>query len=415
MMDKILNVYLNAECVGKLSQDQAGNLTFKYDDAYFASAGRGISLSLPLQEHTHQGAHVDAFFSGLLPDESVRDRLAAFLGVSKANAFALLEIVGGDCAGAIALYPRESTPPTQTHADYQVLDDKALIEALDMIKRRPMLAGDDGYRLSLAGAQDKLAVRLLEGGDVAIMKNGAPSTHILKPMIERVIDSAHNELFCMRLAQNVGLDAPNVSLHHVGDRPYYIVERYDRTINENGHIARIHQEDFCQALGIAPTIKYQREGGPSIDQCLDVITAHTARPARDNLKFLDIVVFNFLIGNADAHGKNVSLLYTGNKPVLAPAYDLLSTAIYPDLADKMAMKIGGQYKPKDIYLLSFLKHVPDTKLAQNAMTKRIHAMSDKVLAEFPKLVDALKSENVNSDIFDDIYKVVKHRAERLRA
>lgn len=414
MTDKILDVYLHSECVGKLSQDQAGNLTFKYDDGYFASASRGISLSLPLQKEAHQGAHVLAFFSGLLPDESVRDRLAAFLGVSNANAFALLEIVGGDCAGAIALYPEEGTPPTPTHADYQVLDDKALIEALDMIKRRPMLAGDDGYRLSLAGAQDKLAVRLLDG-DVAIMKNGAPSTHILKPMIKRVIDSAHNELFCMRLAKKIGIDVPNASLHHVGDRPYYLVERYDRTIDKNGHITRIHQEDFCQALGIAPTIKYQREGGPSIDQCLDVITAHTARPARDNLKFLDIVVFNFLIGNADAHGKNFSLLYAENKPALAPAYDVLSTAIYPDLADKMAMKIGGQYKPKDMYLFNFLKHVPDTKLAQNAMTKRIHAMTNKVLAEFPKLVDALKSENVHSDIFDDIYKVVKHRAERLRA
>ncbi len=412
MTGKTLDVYLNAELVGKLSQDQASNLTFTYSDSYIASTNKAISLSLPLQEQSHKGVQVQAFFAGLLPDESVRDRLADFLGVSEENSFALLEIVGGDCAGALALYPEGEAPPTAPNEDHHLLDDKALIEALDMIKRRPMLAGDDGYRLSLAGAQDKLAVRMIDG-KVAIMKNGAPSTHILKPMIERISDSAHNELFCMRLAQKVGIEAPSVSLHYVGDQPYYLVERYDRTIDEDGNITRIHQEDFCQALGIAPSIKYQREGGPGIDQCLDVIKANTARPAVDNLNFLDIIIFNFLIGNADGHGKNFSLLYEGSKPKLAPAYDLLSTAIYPDLADKMAMKIGGKYEPREIYLWHLLKHVPDTKLAQNAMTKRIHAMGEKVQAEFSNLEGELKDEGISSDVFGAISKVVKQRIEQL--
>ncbi len=412
MTVKILDVYLNAELVGKLSQDLAGNLTFGYTKNYCVSAKWGISLSLPLQEEPHNGYHVQAFFSGLLPDETVRDRLAEFLGVSNTNSFALLEIVGGDCAGALALYPEGVSPPNVSQDDYQMLDDKALIQVLDLIKRRPMLAGEEGYRLSLAGAQDKLAVRLIEG-KIAIMKNGAPSTHILKPIIERITDSAHNELFCMRLAQRVGIRVPEVSLHHVGDTPYYLVERYDRVVDEKGAIIRIHQEDFCQALGRAPSIKYQREGGPSINQCLEVVKANTAKPAFDSLKFLDLIIFNYLIGNADGHGKNFSLLYTGKKPELAPAYDLLSTAIYPELSKKMAMKIGEKYDPREIYLWHFLKHVPDTKLAQSSMKKRIHAMGEKVLDEFPKLVEDLKQEGLGSDVYDYIFKIVEGRVDRL--
>jgi len=409
---RTLDVYLNAELVGKLSQDLAGNLTFGYTKPYCEMSKWGISLSLPLQKEPHKGYHVQAFFSGLLPDEAVRDRLAEFLGVSNTNSFALLEIVGGDCAGALALYPEGVKPHNLTQNDYHVLDDKALIQVLDLIKQRPMLAGGEGYRLSLAGAQDKLAVRPIDG-KIAIMKNGAPSTHILKPIIERITDSAHNELFCMRLAHRVGIRVPNVSLHHVGDKPYYLVERYDRLVDEKGLVTRIHQEDFCQALGRAPSIKYQREGGPSIDECLELIKANTARPAFDSLKFLDLITFNYLIGNADGHGKNFSLLYNGNKPELAPAYDLLSTAIYPELSKKMAMKIGEKYEPREIYLWHFLKHVPDTKLAQSSMKKRIHAMGEKVLYEFPKLVEELGQEDLNSNVYEDIFKIVEGRVDRL--
>jgi serine/threonine-protein kinase HipA len=410
-MNRILDVYLCDNFVGTLTQDDSGDLEFSYDLGYLETTSRGISLSLPSTQKLHKGKTVKAFFSGLLPEESVRERLAGYLGVSEKNPFALLEIVGGDCAGALALYPQDKKPSEEAK-EIEPLDDARLKEILDLIKRRPMLAGDEGYRLSLAGAQDKLAVGF-KNGKVQLIKGGAPTTHILKPIIERVQDSAHNELFCMKLAKRMGIAVPEAMLHFVDDMPYYLVERYDRVIGEDGSVKRIHQEDFCQALGIAPEIKYEREGGPSIAACQDVISNHTARPAADQIKLLDIVIFNYLIGNADAHGKNFSLLYKGDKPELAPAYDLLSTVVYLDLSEKMAMKIGGKYKPKDVYLHNFHRMVSDTKAAQSVMNRQIKKMSEKIVDAAITLRIKLQKEGLTSDIFEEIIEIIKERSHRL--
>ena len=410
-MTRTLDVYLHDRLAGGLEQADNGDLTFTYAAEYLDAAPHGISLSLPLKAATHSGNAVKAFFSGLLPEQSVRARLARCLGLSETNPFALLEAVGGDCAGAVAFYPHGTKPPAHSD-DVEVLDDKALGEVLALIKRRPMLAGDDGYRFSLAGAQDKLAVGFREGR-VALIKDGAPTTHILKPVIETFEDSAHNELFCMRLAKKMGLDAPKTSLGFAGDTPYYLVERYDRHTASDGTITRIHQEDFCQALGIAPEIKYEAEGGPNIAACQEVITNQTTHPAADQMQMLDRVLFNYLIGNADAHGKNFALLYKGDKPELAPVYDLLSTAVDPKLDEKMAMKIGGIYKPINVFPNHFHKLAPDTKAAQSDMKKRMEKMKEKMLKIAPKLKADLTAKGLESDVFDDIINIIKIRARNL--
>ena len=407
-MTRTLDVYLHDRLAGCLEQADSGDLTFTYAADYLDTAPHALSLSLPLEAATHSGNAVRAFFSGLLPEQSVRARLARCLGLSETNPFALLEAVGGDCAGALAFYPHGTKPPALSD-DVEVLDDKALGEVLALIKRRPMLAGDDGYRFSLAGAQDKLAVGFREGR-VALIKDGAPTTHILKPAIEGIKDSAHNELFCMRLAKIMGLDAPKTSLGFASDTPYYLVERYDRHTASDGTITHIHQEDFCQALGIAPEIKYEAEGEPSIAAYQQVINDHTARPAADQMKLLNRVLFNYLIGNADAHGKNFSLLYKGDKPELAPVYDLLSTAIYPSLAKNMAMKIGGQYEPQDVYPQQFYKLVPETKAARADMKKCMEKMVKEMLGVAPSLKASLGAEGLASDVFGDIITIIETRA-----
>lgn len=410
-MTRVLDVYLENKLAGNLEQTTGGDLVFTYQSEYIETATFAISLSLPLQKEPLTGNKVKAFFSGLLPEESVRARLARYLGLSEKNPFALLEAVGGDCAGALALYPRGEIPP-KVSDEVEVLDDGSLKDVLDLIRRRPMLAGDDGYRLSLAGAQDKLAVGFKEGR-VLLLKGGAPTTHILKPLIDRVQDSAHNEFFCMTLAKRVGLDVPKASLQMVGKMPYYLVERYDRDFSGSGRVVRIHQEDFCQALGISPEIKYEREGGPSIKACQDLISKHSARPAVDQIKLLDMILFNYLIGNADAHGKNYSLLYKGNKPEIAPAYDLLSTAIYPDLSEKMAMKIGGKYKPSDVYLRHFYKLIPDTKAARTVFERQSQKMINKMKQVAPSLIGALQAQGIHTPVFDNILAVIRQRADRL--
>jgi len=409
---RALDVYWDTALVGRLMQNAAGSLSFAYDPGFLHSAAAGISISLPLQDILFEGDVVKAFFSGLLPEESVRIRLAQYLGVSDKNAFALLQAVGGECAGALALYPRGEQPAPAGVNNIETLDDARLAEILVLIKRRPFLAGDN-LRLSLAGAQDKLAVGF-ENGHVLLMKNGQPTTHILKPVIDRVTDSAHNELFCMRLAKMVGLDVPFADIHFVNDSPYYIVERYDRVRQRDGTVTRVHQEDFCQALGILPEIKYEREGGPSIAKCQRVILDHAARPAADQIKLLHIVIFNYLIGNADAHSKNFSLLYRGQKPELAPAYDLLSTAIYPDLSPKMAMKIGGKYEPNDVFLRHWHRLVPETKAAQSAMNKQLKAIAASTIENALVLKKTLEDQGLRSPVFANICKVIEDRAGRIQ-
>jgi serine/threonine-protein kinase HipA len=412
MSTRLLDVYWNDDLTGQLAQDRSGLLSFTYDTDFLQRAATGISLSLPLREAPYEGEEVRAFFSGLLPEESVRARLAAVLGVSEKNTFALLREVGGECAGALALYPEGERPAIAPTDDAEVLDDARLSEILALIKRRPMLAGDDGYRLSLAGAQDKLAVGFIDG-KVILLKGGQPTTHILKPIIDRITDSVHNELFCMRLAKQIGIEAPFADIHFVNDTPYYLVERYDRAVQDDGTVTRIHQEDFCQALGIPPELKYEREGGPSIARCQNVIALHAARPAADQIKLFEMVIYNYLIGNADAHGKNFSLLYRQAKPELAPAYDLLSTAVYPDLSEKMAMKIGSKYKPSEVFLRHWQSVVPNTKAAQAALGRQLKAMTQKTVAEAHALKRSLQEQSISSPIFEQICNVIEARGVRI--
>lgn len=413
-MTRVLDVYWNADLTGKLVQDASGVLSFTYNSDFLQHAAMGISISLPLREAPHKGDEVRAFFSGLLPEETVRIRLAAVLGVSEKNTFSLLREVGGECAGALALFPSGEQPPAAYTDDAEILDDARLSEILSLIKRRPMLAGDDGYRLSLAGAQDKLAVGFM-GGKIMLLKGGQPTTHILKPVIDRIADSVHNELFCMRLAGQIGIDVPYADIHFVNETPYYLVARYDRTVQPDGSVMRIHQEDFCQALGVLPELKYEREGGPSIARCQGIITQHIAQPAADQIKLLERVIFNYLIGNADAHGKNFSLLYRVMKPELAPAYDLLSTAVYAELSEKMAMKIGSKYKSNEVMLRHWHSLVPDTKASKAALNRQLKIVATRAVEEALALKKVLNDQGITSPIFDSISKIVEMRAGRLLA
>jgi serine/threonine-protein kinase HipA len=227
------------------------------------------------------------------------------------------------------------------------LSDNEVVAILDELPHRPMLAGKDGLRLSLAGAQDKLPV-VFDGDRIGLPRNGTPSSHILKPAILAVEDSVINEGYCMALADAIELKPAKSKVHRVLDRSFLLVERYDRLIDAQGDRQRVHQEDFCQALGVMPELKYQNEGGPDLAQCFDLVRSATRPNAPQILRLFDYVIFNSLIGNHDAHAKNFSLLYSGNAPVLAPCYDVLSTAVYPKLTPKMAMKIGSKYNFSEV-------------------------------------------------------------------
>jgi len=218
-------------------------------------------------------------------------------------------------------------------------------------------------------------------------RNGMPSSHILKPAIHAVEDSVINEGFCLALAKAMQLKPAKSKVHAVADRPFLLVERYDRTADPEGRRQRLHQEDFCQALGVVPEMKYQNEGGPDLAQCFELVRRVTRPSAPQVLRLLDYVIFNVLIGNHDAHAKNFSLLYLkpGKVPVLAPFYDILSTAVYPTMTPKMAMKIGSKYKFSEVQARHWDQFAEGAGLAKAQAKKRILELAKSLPATARKL------------------------------
>lgn len=411
-MTRTLDVYFQDTKAGELVQSDSGTLAFAYAANYLANNdARAISVSMPLREEPYGDRLAQAYFSGLLPDERARRRLAKWLGISNANTFGLLEMIGGECAGALTLMPAGKPMPSTFDHPPEPLSENRLAEILDLLRARPLLAGTMGVRLSLAGAQNKLAVCMMDG-EVALAIGGHPTTHILKPYIEGLSGTVENEIFCMRLAKKVGLSAPDVSKGSVGKVDYYLIKRYDRTTNSEGLVSRLHQEDFCQALGIPPQFKYEDEGGPGVSQSIQLIRSHTRAPAADNLTFLRMLIFHFLIGNADAHSKNYALLYREKTPDLAPVYDAICTAVYPSMTKRLAMKIGGRNLPDTIYLKHWLTVASDTAPAQRLLEDELQKTAQLMLEASEKLASELRDEGIEHPIIGKIQKVVKNRAQR---
>ncbi|MEE8524879.1 MAG: type II toxin-antitoxin system HipA family toxin [Thermoanaerobaculia bacterium] len=412
-MARDLTVYLHGEAVGTLRQEDSGRLAFSYRRQWLdGSDAQPVSLSLPLRNEPFEDRETRPFFAGLLPDELIRERLARYLGISRQNDFALLAEVGGECAGAVALYPPDASPPAVREGNLEPLDEAALAALLRDLPRRPLLAGGE-LRLSLAGAQDKMA--LVRGDGTFFLPRGDfPTTHILKPAIEKFADTVANECFCMRLAAHLGLRAPPVAIASAEGLSFLIIERYDRA-RSGGGIARIHQEDFCQALAIPPERKYQSEGGPSLAQAFALLDA-CARPALDRLELLRRVLFNCLIGNADAHGKNFALLHRPEGIVLAPAYDIICTSIYPDHTDRMAMKIGGKSRSVEVLPRHWERFAREVGLAPPRVRRDLIAMAERLPSEARFVADELTASGDagRPAVYDQIVHDVEARCEHLR-
>ena len=403
-----LDVWLFAYRVGTLALVD-GRLNFCYLPDWLSHKDAiTLSASLPLQAEPFDDRKTRPFFAGLLPEGQMRRLIAQQFQVSGQNDFALLDHIGGECAGAVTfLEPGQALPVSTRTDDVQWLSDDEVVAILDELPRRPMLAGKDGLRLSLAGAQDKLPV-VFDGTRIGLPLNGTPSSHILKPPIHAVEDSVINEGFCMALAEAMQLKPAKSKVHKVLDRSFLLVERYDRLIDAQGNRQRLHQEDFCQALGVVPEMKYQNEGGPDLVQCFDLLRSATRPSAPQVLRLLDYVIFNALIGNHDAHAKNFSLLYSGKAPVLAPSYDTLSTAAYPTMTQKMAMKIGSNYKFSEVQARHWEQFAESVGLTKAQAKRRILELAKLLPANARKLQFAPERGFVGNAVVEQISTLIEH-------
>lgn len=374
-----LVIWSDQRIAGELSIDRGGAMHFIYAEEWIADPTTGpLSHALPKQAEPFGDALCKAVFGGLLPEEGQRTAIARALGVSPDNPFRLLAALGGDVAGALAFLPDGEAPPHAPEDEpAHPLDDDALADLIGRLPRVPMLAGEGGARLSLAGAQGKLPVALAEGR-VAVPRVGEPSTHLIKPEPDRFPGLAANEAFCLALARALGLDAAMAEWRKVVDKPYLLVTRYDR-LDRDGHTIRLYQEDFAQAQGVPSNRKYASEGGPTFRDCFALVRQATTRPAREVLKLADAALFNVIIGNADAHAKNYSLLRRSDgETVLAPLYDLVATHMWPELSAKLAMRFGRAATLEEVDAESFKRFADDTGLALPFLRRRAAALAVRV-------------------------------------
>ena len=410
-MKRVLDVWWDKRIVGQLTENQHGELSFVYEPAWLADTDTPpLSASLPKRENAFTKRECRPFFAGLLPEESPREAVAQLLGVSVANDFSLLDRLGGEVAGAVELLPPgapSSVVPSQRLPTR--LDDAALLEVLDDLPRRPFLTGEEGLRLSLAGSQPKVPVVLVDNA-VALPAPGQPTTHILKPPIERFNGTTENEAFVMRLARAVGLNVANVEPRTVSDRKFLLIERYDRFFGADGHVYRLHQEDFCQALGRPPEKKYACDGGPAFLDCFNLLRACSKAPALDVIALLDAAIFNVIVGNADAHGKNFSILYRSGSPRLAPLYDLLCTAYYRDLSKSFAMKIGKRATLGELDARGWEKFADDAGMTWPFVRQRVRNIAELVEAKIESVVAEFASLKLDRAVVDDLAVLIRERA-----
>ncbi|MBM4296446.1 MAG: type II toxin-antitoxin system HipA family toxin [Deltaproteobacteria bacterium] len=419
-MSGSLIVLLGDREVGRVRQDQRGKLKFIYNDEWREAGGAyPLSLSMPLAASEHPHDVIEAFIWGLLPEnELVLERWAKKFQVSARSAFALISHVGEDCAGAVQ-FVRPDRLDAVLHSgsgDIDWLDESDIAIRLKTLRqdhsawRRP---GDTG-QFSLAGAQPKTAL-LLQDKKWGIPSGRIPTTHILKPPTGAFDGHAENEHFCLALARALGMPAASSTVMHFGDEVAFVVERYDRRVIE-GRIVRIHQEDICQAFGVPPTGKYENEGGPSVNRIVDFLRENSGAPGEDVQTFIDAVAYNWLIGGTDAHAKNYSLLIgAGGRVRLAPLYDLASILPYDEfdpLKLKLAMKLGGKYRIRDISARSWEKLSEELRLDKKKVARRICQMASKLPVEARAVRRGLEESGMKHPLLDRLTERLSAHAEK---
>lgn len=338
-----LDVFYGTERMGTVHDTSP--LAFEYAPAWLDRQDAFPLSVIALQPGLIASAHVTAFFENLLPEGELRIYLSEQRKAS--TLFSLLLEVAGDTAGAFVMLPHGQTPEAPAYAPttWEALADTIRHKSAAAIQIQGARA-----RISLAGAQDKVSIALLDGKTPLLPKGSAPSTHILKPDIRRlakVRDSAANEAIIMRAATHCGLLTARVFYEPLTRS--CVVERFDRFTRADGQLGRLIQYDFCQIAGMDSERKYEKEGGPGLTQCAQIIRQYSARPALDLQAFAQWIFFNLCVGNNDSHAKNLSIYQRPGEGVrLTPFYDLMCTRIYPGLPQEFAFNIGGEDHPGQV-------------------------------------------------------------------
>jgi serine/threonine-protein kinase HipA len=374
-----LPVYFEQRLVGAIDIDRNGP-GFTYDPDWVVLRGAfPISMTMPLKLERIASDVFLPWTANLLPENEQLRTLGQLLGMARSDVIGLLSAIGGDTAGALSIGQPGRTASVQWRPVGTPDDIERLIEGLPS---KPCLAGEEGVSMSLAGAQTKLAVALDEAGRISIPMNGSPSTHILKPDSPRLWGGVQNEAFCLTLAKRLKIPTPNITTGQVGKRSYLLVQRFDRTA-VGGRWRRLHQEDLCQALGKPPSAKYESNQtgipGPTLKDIFELTRRHL--PPTDIIRLLDMVMFNVLACNTDAHAKNYSIMIRGNGASLAPMYDVMCGEVWENVTKNLVQKIGGTNRSDHLNGKHWQRFARECGLNPRQVLERISALAKCAIAE----------------------------------
>src|ERR1700722_5317761 len=374
-----LPVYFEQRLVGAVDVDKSGP-GFTYDPDWVALRGAfPISITMPLKSERFASDIFLPWSANLLPESEQLRTLGQLLGMARSDVIGLLSAIGGDTAGALSIGQPGRTSTVQWRPLGKPDELERLIEELP---NKPFLAGEEGVSMSLAGVQTKLAVAIDDAGRVCVPINGSPSTHILKPDSPRLWGGVQNEAFCLTLARRLKIPTPNITTGRVGKRIYLLVQRYDRTV-VGGRWRRLHQEDYCQALGRPPSAKYESNQtgicGPTLKDMFALTRRHMS--PIDILHLLDMVVFNVLTCNTDAHAKNYSIMIRGNGASLAPIYDVMCGEVWENVTKNLVQKIGGTNRGEQLNGKQWQRFAQECGLNPRQVLDRIGALAKLVIAE----------------------------------
>ncbi len=401
-MSKVLEVKLSGVPCGEVTQSSEGNLLFNYRENYPTTA-TPVSLSMPVGFLRYSKATVMPFLQGLLPDnQNALTAIAKRFGVSPNNPFALVQMVGAEVAGALEFFD-SGVEPHMTSNSAKLLSPELVAQML----QEKLNEYEDGTlttaapeNLSLAGAQPKLVLHRDNEGNWLVPDQAQLSTHILKPVPTRWKNLDIVEHQTMVAASKLGLKVARTEITTLAETPVFITERYDRKMDSNGVLVRVHQEDFCQALSVAPSKKYQRDdGGPGVGEIAKLIRESVRKQDQAKVaeEFFRGLVFNVLAMCTDAHAKNYSVMLDGQRVELAPLYDLSSTVLF-GLPLKSAMSINQKYRFDEIGLKDLLFEAGRLGLDRDWAQTLIEKMNSNLLQAFSEAGQEIRQESNHANI-----------------
>ncbi len=412
-----LNVWYEDKLVGFLWRNSTNQIGFRYSKAWLEKSGFAVSVSLPLTPDPYEphDALAHRFFANLLPEGRMRELVVRDLKIADSD-FNLLRAIGGECAGALSILQEDREPSIAMN--YQELTAAALQDLI--LRKGQIYSRHDNARefprLSLAGAQEKCPI-LLRQGQFYLSQGEAASSHILKFAVPDYRHVPAYETVLTDLARRIGLHACTLEFRylHVNDfaHDYLLIERYDRVPTKTGDIQRLHQEDFCQALGLGRERKYEEGGGVSFADCYRLLQDVSSEPALDAEQLLLWQIFNYLAGNSDGHAKNLSLLYKEDGTVrLAPFYDLVCTRAIERIDERLAFAIDTKRTPANIRPLHWQHLASTLNIRPKYLQTLVTETAEQVRQAIQPSVEAFQQQHGEYRSLQRVVQVVERQCRQ---